>query len=137
MQSFAHTSENKTTLPVLHSSIIKRVFLVSINRHKSCMDWRKLSIVHSLCVFSTFSYSFQKVINQLDWNFILAFIMIMYGCICMIMCLTCIIKHGSCTVRKRRDPAILDREEFFLQLKIEEISLREVYCNRRQIVRRI
>ena len=33
------------------------------------------------------------------------------------------------TVRKRRDPAILDREEHFLQLKIEEISLREVYGN--------
>ena len=32
----------------------------------------------------------------------------------------------SITVRKRRDPAILDREELFLQLKIEEIFLVEL-----------
>ena len=38
-------------------------------------------------------------------------------------------KKKSPTVRKSRDPAILDREELFLQLKIEELSLREVYCN--------
>ena len=29
-------------------------------------------------------------------------------------------------MRKRRDPAILDREELFLQLKIEEIFLEEL-----------
>ena len=31
------------------------------------------------------------------------------------------------SVRKRHDPAILDREELFLQLKIEEIFM-EVFC---------
>ena len=33
------------------------------------------------------------------------------------------------TARKRRDPAILDREEIFLQLKIEEIFFTEVFFN--------
>ena len=33
------------------------------------------------------------------------------------------------TVRKRRDPAILDREELFLQLEIEEIFFSGEYCN--------
>ena len=33
------------------------------------------------------------------------------------------------TVRKRRDPAILDREELFLQLEIEEIFFSGEFCN--------
>ena len=33
----------------------------------------------------------------------------------------------SITVRKRRDPAILDREELFLQLDIEEIFFSEEF----------
>ena len=35
----------------------------------------------------------------------------------------------SLTVRKRRDPAILDREELFLQLEIEEIFFSEEFSN--------
>ena len=38
-----------------------------------------------------------------------------------------LIYHQS-TVRKRRDPAILDREELLLQLKIEEIFFSEEFC---------
>ena len=33
------------------------------------------------------------------------------------------------TVQKRRDPAILDREELFLQLEIEEIFFSEEFSN--------
>ena len=35
------------------------------------------------------------------------------------------ILHDQCTVWKKRDPAILDREELFLQLEIEEIFFSE------------
>ena len=34
----------------------------------------------------------------------------------------------SITVRKKRDPAILDREELFLQLQIEEINDWDKFC---------
>ena len=33
------------------------------------------------------------------------------------------------TVRKKRDPAILDREELFLQSQNEEVIVREEFCS--------
>ena len=40
-----------------------------------------------------------------------------------------VFRKGRRTVRKRRDPAILDREEQVLKLKIEEIFFSEEFSN--------